>query len=559
MLISTILQAAYAQKAAETFTLQLNTQLISGQARHSVLNAGVWRAVDEINADPKLPNVNVNTTNYYTWDEVTPSVRLSVNAFMQAIQSNNPGHVIIGPPYSSQAVPMSANAEAFDIPVVSYLATAPSLSDKSRYPYFSRVLTSDASIGTGFANYFVSQNFKRVAAIVENSDYGLGLQEAFVREATRLGLSIDFIAKVDTPESMNNTLKSFRASAARVIVAMGGSDTMSQMSIVAYDAGFMGPKSAYLWTFTSDILLMEPTFEGRNLSEILCGNIYLSERVGDLPYPITPLMNAMNDSLVRHEGRGFTKAAWDNRSTQYYTYAAVKLAAYATQLMIDDLGRNMSLFTFRGSTFNSGSQNVTIGENGDPLSDRFDVGNFRIEPVTGGFYFIFVETYGPTPGDPKRKMMLYDTFAPIIYPDGTSKNTFEPPTISLADQKEAVGTFFTLVAVLCVLFVGSMFFIISNKDIVILKITSWYINSFILMSLCLIVLSTIPTYMTPNYLNCTSRVLVFSFGFTFIGSLLFLKNYRVWRIFCSKKMDQRFILSDKQILLFSLGICLADS
>jgi hypothetical protein len=64
MLLSTLLQVVDAQKAAQTFTLQLNTQLLSAQGRHSVLNAGVWLAVEEINSDPTLPNIYVNTTNY---------------------------------------------------------------------------------------------------------------------------------------------------------------------------------------------------------------------------------------------------------------------------------------------------------------------------------------------------------------------------------------------------------------------------------------------------------------------------------------------------------------
>jgi hypothetical protein len=119
----------------QTFTLQLNTQLLSGQERHSGLNAGIWLAVEEVNADPTLPNVYVNTTNYYSWDGVNSATRLSVNAFMQSTVLNAPGNVLIGPPLSGQAVPMAAIAESFDIPVVSYLATAPPLSDKSRFSF----------------------------------------------------------------------------------------------------------------------------------------------------------------------------------------------------------------------------------------------------------------------------------------------------------------------------------------------------------------------------------------------------------------------------------------
>jgi hypothetical protein len=319
LFVTTFLQVVAAQKAAQTFTLQLNTQLLSLQERHIVLDAGIWLAVEEVNADPNLPNVFVNTTNYYCFDGVTSNVRLSVSAFMQSIAYNVPGNVLIGPPLSGQAVPMSANAEAFDIPVVSYLATAPALSDKSCYPYFSRTQPSDASIGTGFANFFASKNFRRVAAIVENSDYGLGLQEVFVREASRLGLLIDFIARIDTPESINNTLKNFESSAARVIVGLGSSNVMALMSVAAYDAKLMGPKSSYLWTFTSDITLIgSSTTIQRNFSEILFGNVYLRERPGELPADINPLMTAMNQSLIRNANRSFSKVFWDARVTLFY-------------------------------------------------------------------------------------------------------------------------------------------------------------------------------------------------------------------------------------------------
>jgi hypothetical protein len=237
--------------------------------------------------------------------------------------------------------------------------------------------------------------------------------------------------------------------------------------------------------------------------------------------------------------------------------------------MIDDNGRNTANFTFRGTNFNSklrsivdfplfGTQKITIDKFGDPLSNGFEVGNFGINPTTGGLQLNLVESYGPIPGDPTRKMQLVKTMGAIIYPDGTLKNSFEPPTISLFDLKGVFFAVYLIIAIQCVLFIGSAAFIIKNKQIIILKVSSWYINSFVLFALCLIVCSTIPTYLPPNFVNCTSRILVFSFGFTFIGSLLFLKNYRVWRIFCSKAFKQSFMLTDKHIILISLGICAVD-
>ena len=50
---------------------------------------------------------------------------------------------IIGDYYSSVTAPIAGFAKDFSIPQISFSATAPSLSDKQRYPYFLRTTPSD--------------------------------------------------------------------------------------------------------------------------------------------------------------------------------------------------------------------------------------------------------------------------------------------------------------------------------------------------------------------------------------------------------------------------------
>ena len=75
---------------------------------------------------------------------------------------------------------MAANAvlSAAGIPMISYASTNPSLSNASAYPYFFRIVPSDAIQGPAAAAMMEARGATNPAIIHMTNDYGSGFADA---------------------------------------------------------------------------------------------------------------------------------------------------------------------------------------------------------------------------------------------------------------------------------------------------------------------------------------------------------------------------------------------
>lgn len=97
-------------------------------------------AIRDINADPSvLPLTVLHTrvfgTNCSTSKATTATLHASLGNHMDASEEWAPMVGIVGPYCSSAAAGLSQVAAYAHIPVVAFGASAPSLSDKSKYPW----------------------------------------------------------------------------------------------------------------------------------------------------------------------------------------------------------------------------------------------------------------------------------------------------------------------------------------------------------------------------------------------------------------------------------------
>ncbi|UPR02774.1 metabotropic glutamate receptor [Chloropicon primus] len=89
----------------------------------------------------------------------------------------------------------------YKIPMVSYSATSPDLSDKTLYPYFLRTVPSDLAQGKGIATLAKHFGVKRVGVVASDGAYGIGLADQFRSQAAA--------ESIDQPASAYKTVSKY--------------------------------------------------------------------------------------------------------------------------------------------------------------------------------------------------------------------------------------------------------------------------------------------------------------------------------------------------------------
>jgi ABC-type branched-subunit amino acid transport system substrate-binding protein len=84
---------------------------------------------------------------------------------------------IIGGVASSETLAVAPFANSFRVVLISPFSTAPSVSDAGDYVF--RVIGSDNLQGDAIAQLAMAKNFSKAATLVENNDYGIGLENVF--------------------------------------------------------------------------------------------------------------------------------------------------------------------------------------------------------------------------------------------------------------------------------------------------------------------------------------------------------------------------------------------
>lgn len=95
--------------------------------------------------------------------------------------------VIIGGVASSETLAVAPMADKSKIVLISPSSTAPSVTDAGEYVF--RVIGSDKLQGEAIARLAVAKNFTRPAMLVENNDYGIGIEKVFREKFEGISIS----------------------------------------------------------------------------------------------------------------------------------------------------------------------------------------------------------------------------------------------------------------------------------------------------------------------------------------------------------------------------------
>ncbi|KAL1529245.1 hypothetical protein AB1Y20_000200 [Prymnesium parvum] len=243
---------------------------------------GVFQALREFNnktdgvADDLLPGVRLRVAFKDPKCDAATALQSSLH-LLDAFDSDGVS-AIIGAGCSGASVTAAQVAQGAGVPIISPSSTSPLLSDGRKYPYFLRVVPSDAFAAVAMLRVLQRLWNYTAASLVHSTDaYGSGLADALSAAALDSGFTIGVTVRFakDTTDFRVHQL-TLRRSSARVILLSCQISDGSRFLRSAYESGvggegylFMGGDSFYdsgLWEgdvlLSSNIALRESVLRG---------------------------------------------------------------------------------------------------------------------------------------------------------------------------------------------------------------------------------------------------------------------------------------------------------
>ena len=186
---------------------------------------------------------------------------------------------VVGPGFSREAHVLAAFAEKVNIPLISYSATDPTLSDRNAYPTFHRTISSDATNALALAQLFVRYNWTSCIIIYQNDAYGTNGADVIRNTFIKYSLSVISTLIFDTATlRIRGSLKeTLLTSPTRIVILWAQSSHSSAILQSAIDADVAGPH--FLWILSSQVPLH--VFK-RTSYEKLIGMLSIEATVGSL-------------------------------------------------------------------------------------------------------------------------------------------------------------------------------------------------------------------------------------------------------------------------------------
>ena len=231
-------------------------------------------AVQEINKDDSLlPGVHLGVNIEDTCSCVDSAIRKSLNfSFIKNNIRNpdcstkkesliSPTIAIIGPVSSDIAMAVTNLAGLFYVPVVSFSASSRLLSNRVRFKYFLRTVSSDSQMTIAIVHLLQALRWNFVSALYSDTDYGRSAMETFddVRK------SLPAANKICLALKRSFTIHSKRKKLEEILKAVKAKPNA---------------KAVLLFTTVEDAKLILAEFEANEMTEyVFIGTDYL---VGDL-------------------------------------------------------------------------------------------------------------------------------------------------------------------------------------------------------------------------------------------------------------------------------------
>ncbi|XP_059187163.1 extracellular calcium-sensing receptor-like [Centropristis striata] len=135
--------------------------------------------------------------------------------------SGQPVPLLIGPGTSTTTIILSRILGPLSVPLISYLASCPCLSDRRKFPNVFRTIPSDIYQARAMAQLALRFHWTWIGAVIVNNDYGHVAIQAFQEEILGKGVCLEFIETVRRETIVTDARRvalTIQASTARVIL-----------------------------------------------------------------------------------------------------------------------------------------------------------------------------------------------------------------------------------------------------------------------------------------------------------------------------------------------------
>jgi ABC-type branched-subunit amino acid transport system substrate-binding protein len=224
---------------------------------------GALQAVDDVNnrATGLVRNFSIGGSDRDIIDAISDlNIEVEVTEQSTVLETydrvencmNNGAHAVIGPAYSSRSKVLSQYlSRKRHVPLVSFSATSPALSDNRTFPYFTRTVTADDAVAFAAINFVLQAGFVKVAFLYGEDIFGQGLHTACRQyknqHASYLGwLSVPFPADPTKTIEIESSLQQIKDSDSLIVFFAGVSNTLPIVIEKAAELGIIGKESGYL-------------------------------------------------------------------------------------------------------------------------------------------------------------------------------------------------------------------------------------------------------------------------------------------------------------------------
>ncbi|XP_012737436.3 extracellular calcium-sensing receptor [Fundulus heteroclitus] len=222
-------------------------------------------------------------------------------------KGDRPVPLIIGGSSSITAQILSRLLGPLSVPLVSYTASSPSLSDRQQYRNFFRTMASDIYQARAIAQLAIKFNWTWIGAVVANNDYGLMAVKVIQEEIQESRVCLAFVETLQRENIVSDARRAalaIQASTAKVILIFTWYTDVMELfkqleKLNVTDRQFLASEA---WSTSSD--LRQSTFSRR----VASGVLGVAIRSSPLPGFETYLRN-LNPSRRRNDQ--FLKEFWE--------------------------------------------------------------------------------------------------------------------------------------------------------------------------------------------------------------------------------------------------------
>lgn len=323
--------------------------------------------------------------------QIEPAFQFLEEQSPDTLGFKQPVSAVIGDAFSFTSIPQQFISREFGIPQISPTASSPTLSDKSTYPLFARLIASDTLQGPALARLMKKLGWRKFAIMRTPDDYSIQLTNAVIEESKKIDMTISTIQSFEPSQSVQTQLELVRQSLTHIILLISLTDGASHVIEQAEKLGMTGPP--YVWIGT----------DGWSDAEMWIG-IWNSMKGGIGSLGIFPLLDRTTQGFKESNSYWLKKYQEDPQNTVHtsdfnvwvgLSFDSVLLVAHALHDHIFNNGNCQFLFqkksnssdncilpwdTIQKQEFQGSTGHIKLDENGDRQAE-LDIVNMQVNPA----------------------------------------------------------------------------------------------------------------------------------------------------------------------------------